>query len=82
MLTTLDLEVPATVAVSHRNYRATDWSKFHEALSEQLVTILSPCALSNKVQFQEAVDDLTVAIQMAIELTVPMVRPSPHSRRW
>ena len=33
VLTTLDLEVPATVAMSHRNYRATDWSKFCEALS-------------------------------------------------
>ena len=38
-----------------------DWSKFCEALAEQLVTILSPCALSDEVQFQEAVDDLTVA---------------------
>ena len=82
VLTTLDLEVPAAVAVSRRNYRATDWSKFREALAEQLVTILSPCALSDEVQFQEVVDNLTVAIQTAIKLTVPMVKPSPHSCHW
>ena len=51
-------------------------------LSEQLVTIPSPCALSNEAQFQEVVDDLMAAIQAAIELTVPMVKPSPHSCHW
>ena len=44
--------------------------------------VITPCALSNESQFQEVVDDLMAAIQAAIELTVPMVKPSPHSCHW
>ena len=82
ILTTLDLEVPAVAAENRKNFRSTDWSKFRETLAEQLATIPDPCTLLDEVQVQRAVDDLTVALQAAIELTVPMSKPSPHSRHW
>ena len=82
VLTTLDLEIPAVAATSHSNFRATDWSKFRQTLMDQLVTILGPCALLNKLQFQGAVSDLMMALQATIKHAVPLSKPSPHSRHW
>ena len=61
VLMTLDLEVPAAVAESRRNYRAMEWPKFREALAECLTTILGPGALVDEAQFQRAIDNLTSA---------------------
>ena len=49
---------------------------------EQLAAMPDPGTLLNEVQFQRAADDLTAALQAAIELAVPMSKPSPHSCRW
>ena len=79
VLTTLDLEILAAAAISRRNFRAADWSKFHQTLTDQLDNIPGPRTLLNESQFQEAVSDLTTALQAAIEHTVPLSKPSPHS---
>ena len=81
VLTTLDLGILTAVVASHRNYRAVDWPKFQNALMEQLASMPGLCALLDEAQFQ-VVNGLMTAIQAAIELTVPMSKPSPHSRRW
>ena len=78
VLTTLDLEIPAAAAISHRNFRAADWLKFRQMLMDQLDNIPGPCALLNELQFQGAVSDLTMALQEAIEHVVPLSKPSPH----
>ena len=82
ILMALDLEVLAGVVENRRNFRAMDWLKFQETLAEQLATMPDPCTLLDKAQFQRAADDLTVALQAAIKLTVPMSKPSPHSCCW
>ena len=82
ILMTLDLEVPARVIETRRNFRAMDWLKFQETLAEQLATMPDPCTLLNKAQFQRATDNLMAALQAAIKLTVPVSKPSPHSCHW
>ena len=82
VLTTLDLEIPAAAAISRRNFRAVDWSKFRQMLTDQLDKIPGPRTLLNESQFQEVVDDLMTALQAAIEHAVPLSKPSPHLRRW
>ena len=82
VLMTLDLEIPSAVEASCRNYRAVDWPKFRNALMEQLASMPDPCTLLDEMQFQEAVNGLMTAIQVAIELTVPMSKPSLHSWHW
>ena len=82
VLTTLDLNVPTAVIKSWRNYRATEWPKFREELAEQLAAIPDLGVLINETQYQKAVDDLTAALQTAIEWAVPLSKPSPHSHHW
>ena len=75
VLTTLDLEIPAVVAISRRNFRAADWSKFRQMLTHNIPGLH---ALLNELQFQEVVSDLMMALQVAIEHAVPLSKPSPH----
>ena len=82
ILTTLDISVPKRDEEVHRNFRETDWDKFRKELGMHLCSIPGPCAISDKAQFQRAVNDLTKALQMTIEAVVPLLQPSPHSHRW
>ena len=58
--------------VAKVNYRATEWPKFHDELVEQLAAIPGLGALVDETQYQKAVDDLTAALQTAIERAVPL----------
>ena len=78
----MDLEIPAGVTISRRNFRAADWLKFRQMLTDQLDNIPGLRTLLNESQFQEAVGDLMTALQAAIEHAVPLSKPSPHLCRW
>ena len=82
VLTTLDLDVPMAATESWRNYRAMEWPKFREELAEQLAAIPGPGVLIDETQYQKAVNDLTVALQTAIERAVLLSKTSPHSCHW
>ena len=79
---TLEFEVPVAAIEGRRNFRAVEWPKFREALLDQLGLMPDPCTLSDEAQFQEVVNDLTSAIQAAIQQMVPTSKPSPYSRHW
>ena len=82
VLTTLDLDVPTAAIKSRRNYRAMEWPKFREELVEQLAAIPGPGVLIDETQYQKAVNNLTAALQTAIEWAVPLSKTSPHSHHW
>src|ERR1700678_68322 len=82
ILTTLDLSIPEAAPKAAWNHRNTDWAKFRERLSENLLTIPPPQALTDADQMEEAIDSLTQAITATIEDVTPKKRPTPHSKRW
>ena len=72
-----------SVAVKpYRNYRTVDWKDIREELAQQLTQIPKPGILRDNIQIHGTVMDLTKAIQATIEVTIPMSKPVPHSRRW
>ena len=82
ILTTLDILIPHRDKKRWWDFRGTDWDEFRKVLGAQLGDILVPCALWTESQFQNAVRDLTKALQVTIETAVPLSHPSPHLRRW
>src|ERR1700678_2009424 len=81
-LTTLDLSIPEAAPKATWNHRNTDWAKFRERLSENLLTIPPPQALTDADQMEEAIDSLTQAITATIEDVTPKKRPTPHPKKW
>ena len=80
ILTIADLEVQKGTADSFRDFQSTNWDNFHEELVQQLEDIPDPCVIQTEGQFQEVVSDLIGAIQAAIEVKVPISKPTPFSR--
>ena len=79
---TLEFVVPVAEIEGRRNFRAVDWLKYRDTLLSQLGLMPDPCTLTNEAQFQEAVNDLTSAIQVVIQQMVPTSKPSPYSHCW
>ena len=80
--TIIDTGIPPTAFEPYRNFRTADWKAFREELAQQLTRIPEPSMLHDDAQFQDAVADLTEAIQATIEAVVPLSKLAPHSRRW
>ena len=51
-------------------------------LEAELVTIAGPAPIGSEDRFDEAVSELTEALQGTICETVPWLQPSPHSKQW
>ena len=82
ILTMLDISVPHRDEERWSDFRGTDWDEFRKVLGAQLSAIPEPCMLQTESQFQNAVRDLTKALQVTIETTMPLSCPLPHLRRW
>ncbi|TFK64210.1 hypothetical protein BDN72DRAFT_751374, partial [Pluteus cervinus] len=81
ILTIIDRKVVKTVEKDKRNFRETDWKEFNETLAEKLAEIsVSPSMESSEIQ--GVVRVFTEAITDTIKLVVPLVKRSPHSKRW
>ncbi|TFK62801.1 hypothetical protein BDN72DRAFT_748285, partial [Pluteus cervinus] len=81
ILTIIDREMVKSVDKDKYNFRETDWKKFDNALTGKLATIsISPEMEGSEIQ--GVVRKLTEAITDTIELVVPLVKRSPHSKRW
>ena len=80
ILTTLELPLPCTESSEARNFRLVDWGAFRESLEGRLAN-LSPTPLTSEAAFQAMVAEVTAALQDTIRTSVPLVRPSPHSKR-
>ena len=82
ILTMLDISVPHKDEERQQDFRGPDWDKFRKVLGAQLGVIPDPCAIWTESQFQNAIRDLTKALQVTVETAVPLSHPSPHSCRW
>ena len=80
ILTVVDTGRPRVAPGPYRDYRTADWKAFRQDLAQRLVHMPEPQALWNNMQFQDAVMNLTGAIQDAIATMVPLTKPVPHSR--
>ena len=78
----IDTGIPPTTFEPYWNFRTADWKAFWEELAQQLTQIPELSMLRDDAQFQDAVADLTEAIQATIEAVIPLSKPAPHSRRW
>lgn len=59
-----------------------EWKDFNENLAIQLEELPDPAPLTTPVQYQEAVQGLTEALQDVIRTRVPVNKPCPQSKRW
>ena len=62
------------------NFRAVNWEVFLKNLEAKLATIAGPAPIRSEDGFDEAMSELTEALQGTIRETVPWLRPSPHSK--
>ncbi|EEB87363.1 hypothetical protein MPER_15299 [Moniliophthora perniciosa FA553] len=80
--TELDLALTRTEEQQRRNFHDVSWDKFKIALEENLGKIPAPQVTESAEALNEAVQQLTEAIQATIATNVPLIKPSRHSRRW
>ena len=64
------------------DFRMADWKDVLENLSIRLTEIPDPAPLRDDTSFQQAVKDLTEAIQDTVRTRVKLKKPVPQSRRW
>ena len=62
------------------NFQAVDWDVFLKNLEGKLAMIPGPALIGSGDRFDEAMSELTEALQGTIHETVPLLRPSPHSK--
>jgi len=82
IISNIDLSPEHTRTTPKPNYRETDWGEFNETLATNLNATPPPQELTTKVQFNEALANLTQAITNTIEERVPKSKPSPYAKRW
>ena len=80
--TMLKVEVALNPPISSHNFRMVDWENLRVQLGEWLEHLPDTKELKTIEDFNTAVDALTPIIQDTIEVTVPLSKPVPHSRRW
>jgi ribonuclease HI/endonuclease/exonuclease/phosphatase family metal-dependent hydrolase len=64
------------------NFREADWDIFRKELRKKLVTIPNPPVINSPAQLHAVTDQITKAIQSAIEENIPKSKPRPDAKRW
>ena len=82
IITILELLLPCLVASPQPDFRKTDWTAFSSELRIRLADFPPAEPLVNVRDLDAACRNLTEALQDVINTTVPLSRPSPHSKRW
>lgn len=80
--TVIDMPRSKSQDSPRRNFRATDWEKFHEKLDDEMKTVEWPVAIDSEEVLQATVQHLDGVIQRAIEAIVPLSKPLPFTKRW
>ena len=82
ILTVLELPANRTTTPPSYNFCLTNWGAFRDELQARLVDIPHPTPLSSTDALQNAVHNLMGVLQDVVCTTVPLVQPSPYSKRW
>lgn len=82
VLLEIRLEPTRTDLPIRRDYRATDWIEFREALETRLDALGDPKAITSKESFDRELAKLEKAIQETIDEHVPVTTPSIWMKRW
>jgi hypothetical protein len=82
IVTEIDLPQTRTSTEPSRNYRETDWDSFRAHLKAQLEEAHIPRVANSAEDIDSIATTLTVSLQSAIKLHVPINKPCPHSKRW
>ena len=76
----MDLEVPE--AQPRLNFSKANWKEFEEQVRVNVAPIPAHRSCKTEAEIDKRVEQLTEAIQKAIEVTVPLKKECPHSKRW
>jgi hypothetical protein len=60
----------------------TDWEEFRKELANQLEQIPEPGEVASPEQFKESLTVLEKCIHETVKAKVPLLNPSPHTKRW
>ena len=65
-----------------RNFRAADWTEVNKHLATTLADAPDPSRIHSPEEFREALNTINGALKAAVEMTIPMNNPIPHTKRW
>ena len=84
IITTLDLSYYQPTTTSRFNFRTINWTEFEAALDDRIKgsPILGNLAIQSTDELETAVDELFQTIQDITCERVPVIKPSPHLKRW
>ena len=82
ILSSLDVPLPRNPPRTHPNFRATDWKESNDQLHTLLSDHPAPTTLKTAQQFCTALNAVNTSIKTAIEVTVPIPKAIPHTKRW
>ncbi|KAF8602152.1 hypothetical protein BDV93DRAFT_410430, partial [Ceratobasidium sp. AG-I] len=81
ILTELNLDCRQSPQVTRRNFKEVDWETVWCALESKLAD-LSTARIQTSERLETRVEDLTKAIDAAIEQAIPPVEVTEFSKRW
>jgi hypothetical protein len=80
----IHLEIPVMIhePAESRNFRAADWNRYRDSLTQEIGRIPNPTPITSQDQFTTAVSDMLTALHSSIDATIPKSRPSRYAKRW
>ncbi len=73
--------IPRAHSTPRLNFQDTNWDAFNEHLCLYFANLPSPTTITNQRQFNQAVNDLTKALQDAISYKVPIPEESSYKKQ-
>jgi ribonuclease HI len=80
--TIIDLNLTRISTTQNRNFRAANWEEFNDELGVNIAELDFTADITNQDELDEAVNNLTKAIQKTITDKIPLIKPYPAWRRW
>ena len=82
IITHLEVPVAAAKAEVRRNYRAVDWEEFRTTIREELEQAQVAEQIDSAQDFDETLEALMAAINVAVEKHVPTTTITPYTKPW
>jgi hypothetical protein len=82
IITHIDFPVPKPVKNRPWNFKAVDWTRFREVLTNKLEMVPIEEHLNSPEEIDEMLSQIEQAVLDTMEAVVPKSNPSPYSKRW